>query len=225
MQGGKVYGKATGLYNKHHKYSVQWNPWHPSHSAYNFQQAKSFSQQTKTWIHHHLSHRLDNFIMESFNCADGLQKILSEIDLAHGDDSWIEDLLLIPGILYCRDIVKSILFLVAHLEFQAHFNWDPVRLTNLESCLTFRVMNMGDWWWHTQDQLPATAKIVPSFVHPTIRTWPIIQVISMPDHSISRVAILGKISALELNGVPEFSLCWLHVPQTGQEICTRHGNR
>jgi len=24
--GGKAYGKATGLYNKHHKYSKQWNP-------------------------------------------------------------------------------------------------------------------------------------------------------------------------------------------------------
>jgi len=27
--GGKAYGKATGLYNKHRKYSEQWNPWHP----------------------------------------------------------------------------------------------------------------------------------------------------------------------------------------------------
>jgi len=27
--GGKAYGKATGLYNKHGKYSEQWNPWHP----------------------------------------------------------------------------------------------------------------------------------------------------------------------------------------------------
>ena len=25
--GGTAYGKATGLYNTHHKYSEQWNPW------------------------------------------------------------------------------------------------------------------------------------------------------------------------------------------------------
>ena len=25
-EGGKVFGKATGLYNKHRKYSEQWNP-------------------------------------------------------------------------------------------------------------------------------------------------------------------------------------------------------
>jgi hypothetical protein len=31
--GGKAYGKATGLYNKHRKYSEQRNPWHPFQST------------------------------------------------------------------------------------------------------------------------------------------------------------------------------------------------
>jgi len=35
--GGTVHGKATGLYNKHRKYSEQWNPWHPFQSAHDFQ--------------------------------------------------------------------------------------------------------------------------------------------------------------------------------------------
>jgi len=35
--GGKAYGKGTGLYNKHRKYSEQWNPWHPFWSAHGFQ--------------------------------------------------------------------------------------------------------------------------------------------------------------------------------------------
>jgi len=48
--GGKAYGKATGLYNKHRKYSEQWHPWHPIHSAHDVQQAQLLSQQTKTWI-------------------------------------------------------------------------------------------------------------------------------------------------------------------------------
>jgi hypothetical protein len=52
--GGKASGKATGLHNKHRKYSEQWNPWHPFLSANDFQQAQSFSQQTKTWIDQHL---------------------------------------------------------------------------------------------------------------------------------------------------------------------------
>jgi hypothetical protein len=42
--GGKAYGKATGLYNKHRKYSEQWNPLHPFQSAYDFQQVQAFSQ-------------------------------------------------------------------------------------------------------------------------------------------------------------------------------------
>jgi len=46
--GGKAYGKVTGLYNKHHKYSEQWNPWHPFQSAHNFQQAESYRQHMKT---------------------------------------------------------------------------------------------------------------------------------------------------------------------------------
>ena len=37
---GKAYRKATGSYNKHRKYSEQWNPWHPFWSACDFQQAK-----------------------------------------------------------------------------------------------------------------------------------------------------------------------------------------
>jgi hypothetical protein len=46
--GGTAYGKATGLYNKHRKYSEQWNPWHPFPPTHNFQQGQSFSQQKKT---------------------------------------------------------------------------------------------------------------------------------------------------------------------------------
>jgi hypothetical protein len=63
---GKPYCKATGLYNKHRKYSEQWNPWHLFQSANDFQQTQSFSQQTKTWINQHLRCGLDNFKIESF---------------------------------------------------------------------------------------------------------------------------------------------------------------
>jgi len=64
--GGKAYGNATGLYNKHRNYSEQWNPWHPVRSAHDFQQGQSFSQQTKTWTDQHLRRGLDNFKIKSF---------------------------------------------------------------------------------------------------------------------------------------------------------------
>jgi len=70
--GGKAYGKATGLYNKHRNYSEQWNPWHPFQSAHDIQQAQLFSQQTKMWIDQHLRRGLDNFNIESFQSADAL---------------------------------------------------------------------------------------------------------------------------------------------------------
>jgi hypothetical protein len=85
--GGKANAKATGLYNKNHKFSEQWNPWHPFRSTHNFQQAQSFSKQTKTWIDQHFRRGLDNFKIESFQSADAMRKLLSELDFGLGDDS------------------------------------------------------------------------------------------------------------------------------------------
>jgi len=59
--GGSIYGKATGLYNKHCKYSEQWNPLHPFQSAHDFQRAKWFRPQTQMWIDEHFRDGLDNF--------------------------------------------------------------------------------------------------------------------------------------------------------------------
>ena len=109
--GGKAYGNATGLYNKHRKFSAQWNPWHSFRSSYNFQQAQSLSPQTKTWINQHLRCGLDNFKIESLQSADAMQKLLSELDFGLRDDSWIEDDSNIFGTLYYMDIFKSIQFL------------------------------------------------------------------------------------------------------------------
>jgi len=68
--GGKGYGKATGLYSKHRKYSEQWNPWHPFESAHDFQQVQSFSQQTETWIdqHYRRTGQLWNQIIPIIRC-------------------------------------------------------------------------------------------------------------------------------------------------------------
>jgi len=158
--GGKAYGKATGLYNKHLKYSEQWNPWHPFWSAHDFQQAQSFSQQTKTCIDQHLRRGLDNYKIESFQSADALRKLLSELDFRLGNDSWIEDDPHIFGTLYCRDIFQCILFLLAHLPFQAHLNFELVRLADSDGRQIYSEMNTGKWWWDSKDQLPAGATIL-----------------------------------------------------------------
>jgi len=159
--GGRAYGKATGLYNKHHKYSEQWNPWHPFQSAHDFQQAQSFSKQTKTWIDQDLRSGQDYFKIISFQSADALRKLLSELNFGLGDDSWIEDHSPIFGTLYYWDIFKCIQFLLAYLPFQEHLDFEPVRLADSESSRIYSEMNTGVWWWDKLDQLPAGATIVP----------------------------------------------------------------
>ena len=147
--GGKAYGKATGLYNKHCKYSEEWNQWHAVQSAHNFQQAQSFSQQTKTWIDQHLRRGLDNYRIKSFQSTDTMRNLLSELDFGLGDDSWIEDDSHIFGTLYYRDIFKCIQFLLAHLPFQAHLHFEPVHLADSDSRRIYSEMNLGVWFWDT----------------------------------------------------------------------------
>jgi len=78
-----------------------------------------------------------------------------------GDDSWIEDDSHTFGTLYYRDIFNCIQFRLAHLPFQAHLDFEPVRLADAEGHRIYNEMNTGDWWWDTQDQLPTGAMIVP----------------------------------------------------------------
>jgi len=84
-----------------------------------------------------------------------MRKLLSELDFGLGDDSWIDDDSHIFGTLYYRDIFKCIQFLLAHLPFQAHLDFEPVRLADSEGRRIYSEMKLGDWWWDTQDQLPA----------------------------------------------------------------------
>jgi hypothetical protein len=132
--GGKAYGKATGFYNKHQKYSERWNPWHPFWSAEDFQQAQSFSQQTKTWLDQHLKGGLDNMKIETFHSADALQKHHSELDIGLGNDSRLADDSYIFGTLSYRDVLNCIQFLLAHLPFQTQLDFEPVRLADSEGC-------------------------------------------------------------------------------------------
>jgi hypothetical protein len=149
------------LYNKHHKYSEQWNPSHPIQSAHDFQQAQTFRQQTNMWLDQHLRRGLANFNIELFQSADALSKLLYRLDFGLSNDSCIEDHSHIFQTLYYRDIIKCILYLLAHLPFQVPHDFEPVRITDSESRRMYSEMNTGNWWWDTQDHLPAGAKIVP----------------------------------------------------------------
>jgi len=158
--GGKAYGKATGLYNKHQKYSEQWNPWCSFQSAHDFEWAQSYSQQTKMWMDQHLWCELPNFNIESFQSGDAVWNLLSRLDFRLANDNWIEDHSHIFRTLYNMDIFKCIQFLLEHVLFQPHLNFKPVPLADSESRGIYSKLNTGDWWQHMHDQLPASATIV-----------------------------------------------------------------
>jgi hypothetical protein len=53
------------------------------------------------------------------------------------------------------------MFLLAHLPFQTHLDFEPVRLPDTVGCRFHSEMPKGNRWWGTLDQLPARAMIVP----------------------------------------------------------------
>jgi hypothetical protein len=99
--------------------------------------------------------------IESFQSADALQKLLSELDCGLRDDSWIEDDSNAFGTLYYRDTFKRIQFLLTHLPFQEHLGFEPVRLTDTECRRIYSEMNTGDCSLDTPDQNPARVTILP----------------------------------------------------------------
>ena len=161
MRGGQHMAKQLDCTTSIASTQNNGNPWHPVRSAHDLQQVQSFSKQTKTWIDQHLRRGLDNFKIESFQSADALFKLLSELDFGLNDDSWIEDDSHIFRPLFYRDIFNCIQFLLVHLPFQADLDFEPVRLADSEGHQIYSEINTGDWWWDPQDQLPAGVTIVP----------------------------------------------------------------
>jgi hypothetical protein len=88
----------------------------------------------KTLIDQHHRCELDNIKIESFQSADALRKLFSELDFRLGDDSWIEDDSYVIGTLYYRDIVRCFQFLLARLTFQAHLDVETVHHTDFVGC-------------------------------------------------------------------------------------------
>jgi len=61
---------------------------------------------------------------------------------------------------------------LAHVPFQAHLNFEPVGLADSESRRIYRKIHTSDWWWNTQDLLPAGATIVPVICASNQTHWP-----------------------------------------------------
>jgi hypothetical protein len=57
--------------------------------------------------------------------------------------------------------LKCIQFVLSHLPFQEHLDFERVLLADLEIRRINTEMNTGHCWWNAQDQLPAGVTIVP----------------------------------------------------------------
>jgi hypothetical protein len=115
----------------------------------------------KMWIDQHVGCGLDNFKIESFQSADAPRNLLSQLVFRLRDDSWIDDHSHIFRTLYYKVIFKCIPFLLGHLPFEAHLEFEPFRLPASESRTIYSEMHTGDLWWNVKDQLSAGATIVP----------------------------------------------------------------
>jgi len=159
--GSISYDTTTGLYNNQRKYLEQWNPWYSYWSIYNLNQAQLFPKQRNMWIDHGLSPGMDNFELEWFQLADALQKLLSEVDISFGNYCWVEAYLFILRKLYNLDIFTCLHVLLSHYLFQVHLDFQLIYLADLKRYHIDGNINMGGWWWDTQDQLCAGVMIVP----------------------------------------------------------------
>ena len=160
LQAGRTLGVAHSLYDKHQKYGSDWNPWHPFANAFDYQQARALSSQRKTWVDEYLRAGLDCFRTTSFQSASELWEILRNLDFGLGANSWYEASGH-HGAIYFRDIFDCIKFLLGHLPFAEDLDFAPVQLFDSADNRIYTEMNSGDWWWETQEHLPAGGSIIP----------------------------------------------------------------
>jgi len=90
-----------------------------------------------------------------------MRKLLCQLNFGLGDDGWIENHSHIFGTSYYMDIFKFFQFLLPHLPFRAHLDFERLHLADMESSQIYSELNMANWWLDTQDQLPAGVTILP----------------------------------------------------------------
>jgi hypothetical protein len=112
---------------------------------------------------------------------------------------------------------------LAHLPFQAHLDFQPVRLADSEGRQIYREMNTGHWWGDTQDQLPAGATIV-AVICASDKTH--LTKFSGDQHAWPVYLMIGNIRKV-IHCTPKMRtrilVGLIHVPRKVPQTLTRHG--
>jgi hypothetical protein len=141
---GLTLKRATTLYNKHQELGESWNPWHPFANAFDYQQARAFGSQRKTWVDKYLRAGLDGDATTSFQNASELWELLRNLDFGLGNSTWFEA----PGIhgsIYSRDILQCMQFLLSHLPFADDLDFAPVKLFDDAGNRIYSEMSSCNW--------------------------------------------------------------------------------
>jgi DNA polymerase IIIc chi subunit len=107
----------------------------------------------------------------SFHSAKEWLELLHKIPCASNQD-WISVPLNIdvgPDLGYAprdctvvfRDIISTIELLIGHPPFKDSLVYEPVRVIDTNNERVYNEMHTGEWWWETQNRLPADATIIP----------------------------------------------------------------
>jgi hypothetical protein len=104
---------------------------------------------SKSAIEDYLKRGLDNDMCQSFQTADDCWALIERSPFGLGPSSW-HSIEFDGKQLYTRNIFECIRLLLAHLPFQEHMEYEPVKLFDSEGKRIFNEISTGDWWWDTQ---------------------------------------------------------------------------
>ena len=119
------------------------------------------------------------------------------------------------AVIYARDIIMCIRFLLGHGPFKNNLTYAPERHYASESGVrVYNEMHTEDWWWSQQKLLPAGATIVPLLIatdktvltlhHGDLSLWPVYLTIGNLDVQTRKsqtrpsMILLGLIPILKL---------------------------
>lgn len=171
--------------------------YYPFISEHDFALASWFTKSKTT------KGRMDEFLRDprlramngscSFRGADDWRVRMHEIPWGIKNDQWqatkiridskIADMKSTEHIIYHRDIIETIRFLLGHGPFKDNLTYAPERHYLADGARVYNEMHTGDWWWSQQTQLPDGATVVPLLLatdktmltqhHGDLALWPV----------------------------------------------------
>ena len=129
----------------------------------------------------------------SYANAEEWKRRVSQVPHGIQEDKWIrqgitirktiDDIQGVTSVIYYRDIIMILRFLLGHRAFEQNMTYAPVRLTNQRGERVYGEMHTGEWWWSKQGEIPENGTIIPLLLasdktlmtrlHGDLSLWPV----------------------------------------------------